>query len=84
MAEPFRAADLPRLAPRRVLFLADFFADFLAVFRAEDLRAAFLPPFLADFFAALLLDFLADLLALAFLAVFLPGRAGWARAAGSL
>lgn len=56
----------------------------MALFLAEDLRAAFLAPFLADFFADRLPDFLADLLALVFLAAFLRGRAGRVRAAGSL
>ena len=73
-------ADFPRLALLRALFLADLRADFLALFLAEDFRAAFLAPF----YAVVLLDFLADFLAPDFLALFLRGRAGLVRAAGSL
>lgn len=80
LAEPLRAADFPRLALRRVLFLAER----LAVFLAEDLRADFLAPFRADFFADFLADFLADRLAPPFLAAFLRGRAGRVRAGVSV
>lgn len=76
LAEPLRAADFPRLALRRVLFLVERLAVFLAV----DLRADFLAPFRVDFLA----DFLADRLAPPFLAAFLRGRAGLARAGVSL
>ena len=73
--------DLPRFAPRRALFLADFLAEPLrAVFLAELRRADFLAPFLADFFADRLLDFLAP----PFLAVFLRARVVRVRAGSSL